>query len=30
MWEKEDPETVSHGMVDAEVMAFYGRVQAAR
>ena len=29
MWEKEDPETVSHGMVDAEVMAYYGKVQAA-
>jgi MerR family transcriptional regulator, thiopeptide resistance regulator len=29
MWEKEDPETVSRGMVDAEVMAYYGRVQAA-
>ena len=28
MWEKEDPETVSHGMVDAEVMAYYGKVQA--
>ena len=30
MWEHEDPEKVSHGMVDAEVMAYYGRVQAAR
>jgi DNA-binding transcriptional MerR regulator len=30
MWENEDPETVSHGMVDAEVMAYYGQVQAAR
>jgi MerR family transcriptional regulator, thiopeptide resistance regulator len=30
MWENEDPEKVSHGMVDAEVMAYYGRVQAAR
>jgi MerR family transcriptional regulator, thiopeptide resistance regulator len=30
MWEKEDPETVSHGMVDAEVWAYYGKVQAAR
>jgi MerR family transcriptional regulator, thiopeptide resistance regulator len=29
MWEKEDPEQVSHGMVDAEVMAYYGKVQAA-
>jgi DNA-binding transcriptional MerR regulator len=29
MWEKEDPGTVSRGMVDAEVMAYYGRVQAA-
>ncbi len=29
MWENEDPEKVSHGMVDAEVMAYYGRVQAA-
>ena len=29
MWDKEDPETVSHGMVDAEVMAYYGKVQAA-
>jgi DNA-binding transcriptional MerR regulator len=29
MWAKEDPETVSHGMVDAEVMAYYGKVQAA-
>jgi DNA-binding transcriptional MerR regulator len=29
MWEKEDPETVSRGMVDAEVMAYYGKVQAA-
>ena len=30
MWEHEDPEKVSHGMVDAEVMAYYGRIQAAR
>ena len=29
MWENEDPEKVSHGMVDAEVMAYYGKVQAA-
>ena len=29
LWEKEDPETVSHGLVDAEVMAYYGKVQAA-
>jgi DNA-binding transcriptional MerR regulator len=29
MWENEDPEKVSHGMVDAEVMAYYGRVAAA-
>jgi MerR family transcriptional regulator, thiopeptide resistance regulator len=29
MWEKEDAEKVSHGMVDAEVMAYYGKVQAA-
>ncbi len=29
MWENEDPEKVSHGMVDAEVFAYYGRVQAA-
>jgi DNA-binding transcriptional MerR regulator len=29
MWEKEDPETVSHGMVDAEVWDYYGKVQAA-
>ena len=30
MWESEDPEKVSHGMVDAEVWAYYGKVQAAR
>jgi DNA-binding transcriptional MerR regulator len=30
MWEKEDPEKVSHGMVDAEVWAYYGQIQAAR
>jgi len=30
MWANEDPETVSRGMVDAEVMAYYGRIQAAR
>ena len=30
MWEHEDPEKVSHGMVDAELMAYYGRIQAAR
>jgi DNA-binding transcriptional MerR regulator len=29
MWENEDPEKVSRGMVDAELMAYYGRVQAA-
>lgn len=29
MWEKEDPEQVSRGMVDAEVMAYYGKVQEA-
>ena len=29
MWENEDPEKVSHGMVDAEVLAYYGKVQAA-
>jgi MerR family transcriptional regulator, thiopeptide resistance regulator len=29
MWEKEDPEQVSHGMVDAEVWDYYGKVQAA-
>ena len=29
MWENEDPEKVSRGMVDAEVMAYYGKVQAA-
>ena len=29
MWENEDPEKVSHGMVDAEVMAYYGKVQEA-
>ena len=30
MWEKEDPEVASHGMVDAELWAYYGRIQAAR
>ena len=30
MWENEDPETVSHGMVGADVMAYYGQIQAAR
>jgi MerR family transcriptional regulator, thiopeptide resistance regulator len=29
MWETEDPEQVSRGMVDAEVMAYYGKVQEA-
>jgi len=29
MWQHEDPAKLSHGMVDAEVMAYYGRVQAA-
>jgi MerR family transcriptional regulator, thiopeptide resistance regulator len=29
LWRNEDPETVSHGMVDAEVMAYYGKVQSA-
>jgi len=29
MWESEDPETASHDMVDAEVFAYYGKVQAA-
>ena len=29
MWENEDPEKVSHGMVDAEVWSYYGEVQAA-
>lgn len=29
MWENEDPEQVSRGMVDAEVMAYYGKVQEA-
>ncbi len=29
MWANEDPEKLSHGMVDAELMAYYGRVQAA-
>jgi DNA-binding transcriptional MerR regulator len=28
MWANEDPEQVSDGMVDAEVMAYYGKVQA--
>jgi MerR family transcriptional regulator, thiopeptide resistance regulator len=30
MWENEDPEMASHGLVDAEVMAYFGRIQAAR
>jgi DNA-binding transcriptional MerR regulator len=30
MWANEDPEKLSHGMVDAEVMAYYGKVQAAQ
>src|SRR3954471_828763 len=29
MWQNEDPAKLSHGMVDAEVMAYYGQVQAA-
>ena len=29
MWQNEDPAKLSHGMVDAEVMAYYGKVQAA-
>jgi MerR family transcriptional regulator, thiopeptide resistance regulator len=29
MWEKEDPEQVSRGMVDSEVWDYYGKVQAA-
>jgi hypothetical protein len=29
MWAKEDPDQVSHGMVDAELWDFYGKVQAA-
>ena len=29
MWENEDPETLSRGMVDAEVMAYYAKVSAA-
>src|SRR5919199_2098982 len=29
MWENEDPAKLSHGMVDAEVMAYYGKVQSA-
>jgi hypothetical protein len=29
MWENEDPQKVSHGMVDAEVWAYYGKVQEA-
>jgi MerR family transcriptional regulator, thiopeptide resistance regulator len=29
MWEKEDPEQVSRGMVDAELWDYYGKVQAA-
>ena len=29
MWENEDTEKVSHGMVDAELMAYFGKVQAA-
>jgi DNA-binding transcriptional MerR regulator len=28
MWANEDPEKVSRGMVDAELMAYYGKVQA--
>ena len=30
MWETEDPEQVSRGMVDAELWAYYGRVHEAR
>ena len=29
MWQNEDPAELSQGMVDAEVMAYYGKVQAA-
>jgi DNA-binding transcriptional MerR regulator len=29
MWAKEDPDQVSHGIVDAEVWEYYGKVQAA-
>jgi DNA-binding transcriptional MerR regulator len=29
MWANEDPAKLSHGMVDADVMAYYGKVQAA-
>jgi DNA-binding transcriptional MerR regulator len=29
MWTNEDPAKLSHGMVDADTMAFYGKVQAA-
>jgi len=29
MWRNEHPEKVSHGMVDAELMGYYGKVQAA-
>jgi DNA-binding transcriptional MerR regulator len=29
MWEKEDPDQVSRGMVDAELWDYYGKVQAA-
>jgi MerR family transcriptional regulator, thiopeptide resistance regulator len=29
MWAKEDPDQVSHGMVDAELWDYYGKVQAA-
>jgi len=29
LWQNEDPAKISHGMVDAEVMAYYGKVQAA-
>ena len=29
MWQNEDPEKLSRGMVDAELMAYYGKVQAA-
>ena len=30
MWEKEEPEEVSRGMVDAELWAYYGQVHEAR
>jgi MerR family transcriptional regulator, thiopeptide resistance regulator len=29
MWAKEDPDQVSHGVVDAELWDYYGKVQAA-